>query len=138
MTIDTPLLSVRILLVDDSTLFRNAIRELLQTQPGWTVCDEADNGLAAVEKATAQHPDVVIMDLEMPKMNGLEAAERLAELAPSIPVLMISNYDVKYLVDRKKLTNVRGYLLKTELGCAILKAVQSVLGDSSSEAAARA
>jgi DNA-binding NarL/FixJ family response regulator len=132
-TSGTPLPSVRILLVDDSTVFRSALRKLLEIEPGWIVCAEAVNGEEAVEKTRAQHPDVVIMDVAMAMLNNLDAARRLAELAPSIPVLMISNYDLRYLFAEKKFSNVRGYLLKPELADTIVEAVRSAVGGSSLE-----
>jgi DNA-binding NarL/FixJ family response regulator len=83
-------MSVRILLADDHTETRQAIRTLLAARPDWLICGEADNGLDAVEKAATLKPDLVILDLSMPKMNGLEAAKVIHTASPSLLLLLFS------------------------------------------------
>jgi chemotaxis response regulator CheB len=74
-----------ILIVDDSTLVRGLIRSYIEPDAAWRVCGEAENGEAAVEKVKELHPDVVILDFQMPGMNGIEAARKIGLLAPTRP-----------------------------------------------------
>ena len=84
------LLSVRILLADDHAETRQATRRLLAGHPEWVVCGETDNGMDAVEKAATLKPDLVILDLSMPKMNGIEAAKIIHTADPKLPLLLFS------------------------------------------------
>jgi DNA-binding NarL/FixJ family response regulator len=82
----------RILLVDDHAEARRGARELLEAHPGWEVCGEACDGMEAIEKAAALKPDIVILDLSMPKMSGAAAARVIRSTAPGVPVLLFSLY----------------------------------------------
>jgi DNA-binding NarL/FixJ family response regulator len=81
-----------VLIVDDSQIVRNALSMLFTWQPDFGVCGEAQNGREAIEKAQQLHPDLIIMDLSMPLMNGLDAARALRGLMPTVPIIMYSNY----------------------------------------------
>ena len=81
---------IRILLVDDQPLFRSAIATLIAEQPDMAVVGEAENGLEGVEKAHALNPDLVVMDVEMPVMNGVEAVRLIREQLPTIKVVMLT------------------------------------------------
>src|SRR5437667_7000200 len=81
---------VRILVADDHEVMRIGIRNLLESVPNWSVSAEASTGREAVDIALQSPPDVIIMDITMPEMNGLEAAARIAEGRPDIPVIMFS------------------------------------------------
>ena len=83
---------VRILIVDDSAVFRRLLRKALEIQAGWQVCGEAANGKEGIEIARKISPDVIVLDLSMPVMNGLEAAGILAQQMPSIPVIMFTSF----------------------------------------------
>ena len=80
---------VRVLVCDDHEVMRMGIRNLLLGRSGWSVCAEASNGEEAVEKALRFQPDVVIMDINMPVMNGLEAAQQIYKAQPKIPVILV-------------------------------------------------
>ncbi|MGA9733808.1 MAG: response regulator transcription factor, partial [Candidatus Acidiferrales bacterium] len=82
----------RILITDDHAEARRGVRRLLEGHPGWEVCGEAENALEAIEKAAALKPDLVILDLSMPKMSGLEAGRIIHRAAPQLPLLMFSLY----------------------------------------------
>lgn len=82
----------QILLVDDSDVIRVATRHFLERQPGFAVCGEAIDGLDAVEKAQELHPDLIILDLAMPRMNGLEAARQLRIMMPAVPIILFTWY----------------------------------------------
>lgn len=102
----------RILLVDDQPLFRRAIATLIAGQPDLLIVGEADNGLAAVEQAHALRPDLVVMDVEMPVMDGVEAARLIREQLPAVKVVMLTvAEDDEHLFDAIR-HGVHGYLLK--------------------------
>jgi len=81
-----------ILIVDDSQILRNALRGLFEDRLGAT-CKEACNGREAIERAPTVKPDLIVLDLSMPVMNGLEAAPQLARLLPSVPIVMFTSFD---------------------------------------------
>src|ERR1700756_4152220 len=82
--------SVRILIADDSPFVRKSIRTLLESNPGWEVCGEAANGQEALDHAMKLSPDIIILDLVMPVMDGLQAARKMAVIAPRTPTVMLT------------------------------------------------
>lgn len=86
-------MSHTILLVDDSELIRHALRMCIEENSDWEVCGEAENGEVAVEKVKDLHPDVVILDLQMPVMDGLEAARQISHVAPHTAMMMFTAYE---------------------------------------------
>jgi len=103
---------VRVLLVDDQPLFRTAISSLINAQDDFTVVGEAENGLQAIEKAHELTPDLVVMDVEMPVMNGVEATKLLAEQMPGIRIVMLTVSDAEEHVFDAVRNGAHGYLLK--------------------------
>lgn len=101
----------RVLLVDDQALFRQAIATLLDAQPDMKVAGQADNGLVGVELARETHPDVVLLDMEMPVMDGLTAARLMLAEDPNLKILALSVNDDEHLVEALRI-GVHGYLLK--------------------------
>jgi len=85
-------MSCSILIVDDNPFVRLALRDRLERATGWRVCGQAENGKVAVEKVKALHPDIVILDLQMPVMNGLEAAREIRAVAPGTEMIMFTMY----------------------------------------------
>ena len=83
---------VRILVVDDNAAVRRYLRGVLEQNANWRVCDEARNGQEAVDRVQTIHPDVVVLDFQMPEMNGLEAARVISQLYPKTPILMVTLY----------------------------------------------
>jgi len=81
---------VRILVVDDSELMRRCLRTLLEQHDQWRVCSEAANGREAIEKARQSSPDVIVLDFQMPEMNGLDAAREIRRETPEVPILMVT------------------------------------------------
>jgi len=103
---------IRILLVDDHNVMRRGLRLLLERQPGFSVVGEAADGRQAVQQAEATHPDVVVLDLGMPNMNGIEAAERISESLPQTAIIILSMHSDESYVIRALRAGAKGYLLK--------------------------
>lgn len=119
--------SIRILLVDDTALFRTAIAELIDGQDGLTVVGEAENGLEAVEKARALKPDVVVMDVEMPVMDGVEATRLIREQMPGVRVVMLTVSELDdHLFDAIRY-GAQGYLLKNLRPAELYDLIKAVM-----------
>lgn len=118
---------VRVLVADDHEVMRMGIRNLLQFRSGWSVCAEASNGKEAVEKAFQFHPDVVIMDITMPEMNGLEAAREIAKAEPPIPVILFSMHVSQDLFQHLQGDGIRGAVAKADAARDLALAVEAVL-----------
>ncbi|MFD9406446.1 response regulator [Streptomyces sp. NPDC059989] len=114
---------VRVLVVDDQELVREGIASLLGIQPGITVIGAAPDGLRAVETAVAEHPDVILMDVRMPVMDGVAAVRELARRAPDCRVVMLTTFDDDEYVVQALAAGAIGYLLKNlpsaELAAAV-------------------
>lgn len=119
---------VRILVADDHEVMRMGIRNLLESVPNWTVSAEAGSGREAVDRALDSSPDIIIMDITMPEMNGFEAAAEIAQRRPDIPVIMFSLHLSEDVVTRFKTGPIRGAVSKSEAARDLLDAVRSVLG----------
>lgn len=116
-----------ILLVDDSPKIRRYLKEILEGQRNWRVCDEAENGEEALHKAQALQPDLVILDVLMPLMNGLDAAEHIRKVFPTMPILMVSAHGLRHLCELAKSIGVQGFVLKSEAATSLIPAVKAVL-----------
>jgi DNA-binding NarL/FixJ family response regulator len=117
---------LRILLADDHDIVRRGLKELLEEQPGWTVCAEAANGREAVELALEHRPNIAVIDLTMPELNGLEATRRIREAVPETEVLVFTMHDSEELVRNVLAAGARGYLLKSDAARQLVPAVQSL------------
>jgi DNA-binding NarL/FixJ family response regulator len=103
----------RFLIVDDSELVRRAVRTVLRTKPGWEVCGEAPEGATALEMFQQLHPDVVLLDFQMPGMNGIEAAKRMSKIAPEIPVVLFTQHASPDLEKHGLEVGIRAVVSKT-------------------------
>jgi DNA-binding NarL/FixJ family response regulator len=120
--------TTRILIADDSDELRRSLRNVLETQPRYTVCGKAASGAEAVAKARELKPDVIILDLQMPDMDGFEAARQILEFAPSMPILMFSMYfSTEHLREAHKV-GIRGFIQKGSSFGTVLDGVETVLG----------
>lgn len=119
-------MSLRILLADDHEIVRRGLRAVLEAEPDLEVTDEAASGLDAVEKAQRNHPDVVLMDISMPELNGLEAARRIRRALPGVEVLFLTMHESEQMVREGMDAGGRGFLLKTDAGHELVPAVRSV------------
>jgi DNA-binding NarL/FixJ family response regulator len=107
--------NLRLLVADDHDVVRKGVRTLLEEQPGWEVAAEAADGREAVEKAKLVQPDVTILDLSMPELNGLEAAREILKSVQT-KVLILTMYDSDPLIRQTLEAGARGYLLKSDAG----------------------
>jgi two-component system response regulator NreC len=118
--------SIRILLADDHTVMRAGLRLLLERQPNLTVVGEAADGRQAVELAERERPDVVIMDIAMPHMNGVEAARQIVNHSPETAVAILSMHSDESYVIRSLKAGARAYLLKDSAEADLLEAVHAI------------
>jgi len=116
----------RILVADDHEVVRKGLRSLLEQEPGLEVVGEASNGREAVEKATATRPDVVVLDIGMPELNGLEATRRIVKASPRTEVLVLTVYETEEVIREVLRAGARGYVLKSDAGRLLLSAVEAV------------
>ena len=117
--------NLRLLVADDHDVVRKGVRTLLEEQPGWEVAAEASDGREAVEKAKLVQPDVTILDLSMPELNGLEAAREILKTV-STKVLILTMYDSDPLIRQTLEAGARGYLLKSDAGRDLVSAVDAL------------
>src|SRR5260370_1916336 len=118
--------SIRILAVDDHTLFRSGIAALLATQPDMSLVAEASNGREAIERFRTHHPDITLMDLQMPEMNGLDAMIAIRDEFPEARIIVLTTYTRDVQVMRAMRTGARAYLLKSLLDKKLLETIRAV------------
>ena len=119
--------SVRILIADDHDVVRMGIRLLLESQPGWVVCGEARTGREAVAKALELRPDLIILDVSMPELNGVEVTRQIRRTLPA-SILIVTMYDSERMARAAIEAGASGYLSKADAGQVLLDAVHAVLG----------
>lgn len=119
-------MAVRILVVDDHEVVRRGLRALLPTELEWKVCGEASNGLEAVEKAKRLKPDLVIMDITMPELDGLEATRQILEALPRTEVIILTVHDSQQMLERVLASGAHGCVLKSDVARDLVTAVKAV------------
>jgi two-component system, NarL family, response regulator NreC len=119
-------MGLRILLADDHTLVREGLRKIIEAQPGWEVVAEADDGRDAVRRALELKPDLVIVDLAMPQLSGVDAIQQIVRRLPSTRVLVLSMHADEVYVTRALKAGAHGYLLKDSAGTDLLRAVTAL------------
>lgn len=119
-------MAIRILVADDHPIVRHGLRTILGGRPDWVVIDEAVDGVEAVAKARQFVPDVVLLDISMPRMNGLEACRLIRTMLPGCEVLIISQHDSPEVLHRALDAGARGYVVKSQAGRDLLSAVTAV------------
>src|SRR5580692_9985366 len=117
---------LRILVADDHQVVRTGLRALLETERGWQVCAEAANGREAVEKAGELRPDVAVLDIGMPLLNGVEATRQIRKLSPKTEVLILTMHDSEVLIQEVLEAGARGYILKDDADRNLLAAVDAL------------
>jgi DNA-binding NarL/FixJ family response regulator len=117
----------RILLADDHAIVRRGLRALVESRPGWEVCAEAVNGREAVDKTTQFKPDVAILDIGMPELNGLEATRQIVKTSPQTEVLILTMHQSEEVVREVLKAGARGYVLKSDADQDLVAAVEMLL-----------
>lgn len=117
---------LRILIADDHELVRRGIRGILQAQRGWSVVGEAVNGREAVEKTRKLKPDIAILDISMPELDGLQATGQIQEVSPGTKVVILTMHESDQMVRRVMSAGARGYALKSDLAGCLVRAVKNV------------
>lgn len=117
---------ITILLADDHEIFRNGVEQLINNEPDLHVVATADNGAEAVEKALAIRPDIILMDIAMPVMNGLDASAQLIDREAQSRILLFSLYDDEDYIIRSLRIGVMGYILKDAPNKVFLKAIRAI------------
>jgi DNA-binding NarL/FixJ family response regulator len=117
---------IRILLADDHTVMRRGLRLLLEGQPGFTVVAEASDGGQAVDEAQATEPDVVVLDIAMPNLSGIEAAQRIVSALPNVAVVILSMHSDEGYVLRALKAGAKAYLLKDSAEGDLIEAIKTV------------
>jgi DNA-binding NarL/FixJ family response regulator len=119
-------MSLRILVVDDHAVVRRGVRSLLESHEGWEVCGEATTGRDAVEQSRRLRPDVVVMDLSLPELNGLDATRHILKDAPDTEVLVLTMHQSEELARDVLQAGARGYVLKSDADESLIAAVETL------------
>src|SRR5215469_17103359 len=119
---------MRLLLVDDHEVVRRGIRSLLSEQAGWEVCGEAVDGQDALEKARDLKPDLIVMDVSMPRMNGLDATRQVRRILPACQVLILSQHENSEMARQAFKAGARGYIAKGSISKDLTAAIAKLSG----------
>lgn len=119
-------MTIRILVVDDHPIVRQGLKTLLEGHSGWQVIGEASDGAEALEKAKDLNPDVMVLDVTMPRMNGLEACRLLRRQSPSLEILFVTQHDSPQMMREALEAGARGYVVKSNAARDLLAAVEAV------------
>lgn len=117
---------MRILIADDNEHVRRGISAMLSCEAGWSICGEAMDGADAIEKTVALRPDLLLLDVSLPDMNGLEVARQMSEKSPGTKILVISNHDAGLLLPRVLDSGALGCVDKSRLSTDLLPAVRNI------------
>lgn len=117
---------LRILLADDHDVVRRGLREQLSDHEGWSICGEAANGRDAVKLAKDLAPDVAVIDLSMPELNGLETTRQIRKQSPRTEVLIFTMHETEHLIREVLSAGARGYVLKSDAGRQLVSAVEAL------------
>ncbi len=121
-------MSPRILVVDDTQAIRRSLRLHIEKETDWEICGEAENGRDAIERVKELEPDLVLLDLSMPVMNGLDAARRIKAIAPRIHIVMFTLHSYPQLVDEARRVGIANVVSKSDAaGPNLLRALRSLL-----------
>ncbi|AQU03042.1 MAG: response regulator transcription factor [Dehalococcoides mccartyi] len=122
---------IKVLLADDHVIVREGTRELIQRESGMMVVGEASDGVEAVEMSMKVHPDVVVMDIAMPRLNGIEATKQIKQLLPTTAILILTAYESEQYILAILEAGAAGFLLKNVKGTQLLEAIRAVYAGES-------
>ena len=117
---------LRILIADDHEVFRRGVRGVLEEQPGWHIVGEAGNGRQAVEMARELQPDVLVLDISMPELNGLDATRQILQASPGSEILILTLHDSEQLAQEVLKAGARAYILKSDAAQDLVAAVSAL------------
>jgi DNA-binding NarL/FixJ family response regulator len=120
---------IRILLADDHTIVRQGLARLLEEQPDLSIVGEAINGQVVIDMALELAPDIIIMDIAMPLLNGIEAAKKVRKILPECKIIILSMYSHEHYIHQLLETGISGYLLKDSSGKDIIKAIKAAMNN---------
>jgi len=126
----------RFLIVDDSELVRKSLRTVLQANPDWEVCGEAADGESAVALFQELHPNIVILDFQMPGMNGIETARRMSEIAPAVPIVLFTQHASSDLEKHAREVGIRSVVSKTN-AFPMVGMIEALLGPTDPDPGAK-
>jgi DNA-binding NarL/FixJ family response regulator len=118
--------TLHVLIVDDHEVVRRGLRVLIESHPGWAVCGEATTGREAVEKASKLMPNMVVMDIAMPELNGLEATRQILKAVPRTPVLILTVHESEQVVHEVLEAGAQGIILKSDAGRDLVAAIEAL------------
>lgn len=121
----------RFLIVDDSELVRKSLRTVLQANPDWEICGEAGDGETAIELFRELHPNIVILDFQMPGINGIETASRMSQIAPAVPIVLFTQHASSDLERHAREAGIRSVVSKTD-AFPMVGMIEALLGPADS------
>src|ERR1700733_8807970 len=128
--LDTEMKNARLLIVDDHEIFRRGLRALLEPFPEWQICGEAVDGMDAIEQCKLLKPDIIVMDVSMPRLNGLEAARLIRKETPEPQIVMITQHDSPQIRTAALEAGARAFVTKSAVGSELVSALRNLLHTS--------
>src|ERR1700693_2027088 len=119
--------NARVLIVDDHEIFRRGLRALLEQSLEWQICGEAVDGLDAVEQCLALKPDIVVLDVSMPRLNGLEAARLIRKQSPEPQIVIITQHDSPQIRSAALEAGARAFVTKSSVGSDLVAALRNII-----------
>jgi DNA-binding NarL/FixJ family response regulator len=126
-------MSTTVLIVDDSPPIRRSLRIWFEGRQGWQICGEAENGAAAIEQVKALNPDIVILDLSMPVMNGLDAARHISSIAPKTAMVLLTMHASEFLVQDAQRAGIKAVVSKLDGPATLMASVESLIRERTNE-----
>ena len=121
----------RVLIVDDHAFIRRGVQSILQSFPEWELCGEASDGSEAIELVDKLHPDLILMDVTMPKLNGIEATQLIRNNHPRVKIVLLTLHESPEILRSGFRAGANGYLLKADAEEELMKAMRAVMGGGS-------
>ena len=129
-TIECMMKNARLLIVDDHEIFRRGLRALLEPHAEWQICGEAIDGVDAVEQTRTLHPDIIVMDVTMPRLNGLEATRSIKRDCPETQVVIITQHDSPQIRSAAMDAGAGAFVTKSAVGSELVTAIRSIAKNS--------